>query len=170
MIVLSYDTQWALLFEEEAEQLKGILAKEIVAIHHFGSTSVPKLDSKPVIDILAIVKEIDLIDAYNDELQAMGYESKGENGIPGRRYFQKGGDDRTHHLHIYGDGSPEIERHLVFRDYLRTHPAVMKEYGGLKRNLSRQFPFDIDSYILGKEKLAAKIQKQALAWYRTRRE
>lgn len=157
--------QWLSLFAEEADELKGILGEEIVSIHHFGSTSIPELEAKPIIDILAVVKDITLIENYNEKLQVLGYEGKGENGIPGRRYFQKGGDDRTHHLHVYRIGSPEIERHLTFRDYLRTHSIVRKEYGELKRRLSQKFPYDIESYIKGKEELALKIQEEALAWH-----
>lgn len=146
VIVLPYDEQWASLFAEEADELKGILGEEIVSIHHFGSTSIPGLEAKPIIDILAVVKDITLIENYTDELQVLGYDGKGENGIPGRRYFQKGGDDRTHHLHVYQIGSPEIRRHLTFRDYLRAHADVKKEYGELKRRLSQKFPYDIESY------------------------
>ncbi|WP_033543384.1 GrpB family protein [Planococcus sp. CAU13] len=169
-IVLPYDEQWAVLFHEEANEIKRILGDELVDIHHFGSTSVPHLAAKPVIDILVVVKKIEAVDGYNEELQAIGYIGKGENGIAGRRYFQKGGDDRTHHLHIYQFGSPEIERHLVFRDYLRAHPAVAKEYGDLKRSLSKEFLYDIDSYINGKEAFASEIQAQALEWHRNRSE
>lgn len=166
VIVSPYDEQWNFLFTEEANELKRILSKEIVSIHHFGSTSIKGLESKPIIDILAVVRDITLVDQYNGELELFGYEGKGENGISGRRYFQKGGDDRTHHLHIYQIGSLEIERHLAFRDYLRSHSVAMKEYGELKRELSQQFPYDIESYISGKEELALKIQEQALEWYR----
>ncbi|MDN7245646.1 GrpB family protein [Planococcus shenhongbingii] len=169
VVVSPYDEQWVLLFTKEADELKMILGEERVSIHHFGSTSIPGLEAKPIIDILAVAKDITLVDGYNPALKAFGYEGKGENGIPGRRYFQKGGNDRTHHLHIYQIDSPEIERHLAFRDYLRTHSDVMKEYGGLKRRLSRQFPYDIESYIRGKEELALKIQEEALAWYRKSR-
>lgn len=165
--VLPYDAKWPVLFAKEAAGIKRILDKELLAIHHFGSTSVPGLAAKSIIDILAVVKEIGFIDDLNGEFRKIGYEGKGENGIAGRRYFQKGGDDRTHHLHIYQIGSPEIERHLVFRDYLRSHPDVAREYGELKRNLSRQFPYDIDSYINGKEGLASAIQAQALTWQRS---
>lgn len=99
-------------------------------------------------------------------MEAIGYEAKGENGIPGRRFFQEGGDNRTHHVHIYQAGSSEIERHLAFRDYLRTHPDAASEYGKLKRQLAQQFPYDIESYIEGKERLVVKIEQQALRWYR----
>lgn len=84
---------------------------------------------------------------------AIGYEPKGENGIPGRRYFQKGGDNRTHHIHIYELENPKIERHLAFRDNLREHPDDVKKYGNLKEELSQRFPNDIKSYINGKEQL-----------------
>lgn len=168
--VAPYDAQWPVLFANEAQEIKRILGEELLNIHHFGSTSVPDLAAKSIIDILAVVKDIELIDACNPKLQAIGYEGKGENGIPGRRYFQKGGDERTQHLHIYQVGSPKIERHLVFRDYLRAHPAVAKEYGELKIRLGKQFPYDIDSYINGKEGLATEIQRQALGWRRSQKE
>lgn len=114
VIVLPYDKQWEILFTEEADVLKKILREEVHTIHHFGSTSVPGLPSKAIIDLLAVVEDIALIDLYNQALAFLGYEAKGENGIKGRRYFQKGGDERTHHLHIYQIDNPEIERHLVF--------------------------------------------------------
>ena len=164
--VSPYDEEWVSLFEEEANKLKGLLGEQAVEVHHFGSTAVPGMIAKPIIDILLVVRDISLIEAYNADLEAFGYEAKGENGIPGRRFFQKGGDHRTHHLHVYQAGSPEIERHLAFRDYLRTHLVAMKEYGKLKEQLSQQFPFDIESYINGKEELASKIQGAALEWYR----
>lgn len=169
VIVSPYNEQWNFLFNEEANELTRILNKEIVSIHHFGSTSIKGLAAKPIIDILAVVREISLIDQYNSELELFGYKGKGEKGIPGRRYFQKGGDDRTHHLHIYQIGSLEIERHLAFRNYLRSHPTAMQEYGELKRELSQQFPYDIESYIAGKEARVLKIQEQALNWSRQKK-
>ena len=166
--VLPYNEQWPVLFANEAQEIKRILGEELLAIHHFGSTSVPSLAAKSIIDMLAVVKNIESVESSNAELRTIGYTGKGENGIPGRRYFQKGGDERTHHLHIYQVGSPEIERHLVFRDYLRAHPAVAREYGELKIRLGKQFPYDIDSYIDGKEELATKIQVQALEWHQSK--
>lgn len=165
--VSPYSEEWPVLFAEESGQIKRILGEELVEIHHFGSTSVPGLAAKSIIDMLGVVKNIEVVDRFNDELQNFGYEGKGGNGIAGRRYFQKGGDERTHHLHIYQIGSPEIERHLVFKDFLRAHPDAAEEYGGLKLRLAKQFPYDIDSYINGKEGLASAIQAQALTWQRS---
>ncbi|PAV29138.1 hypothetical protein CIL05_12100 [Virgibacillus profundi] len=163
--VCSYSEKWSLMFVEEVEILKFIFGNEIVDIHHIGSTSVPGLKAKPILDIMPVVKDIDLVDKYNPEMGINGYEPKGENGIPGRRYFQKGGDNRSHHVHIYQVGSCEIKRHLVFRDYLQRNLEVKKSYGELKERLAQQFPYDIKSYINGKEHLVKEIEVKALNWY-----
>ena len=161
-----YQEVWAFLFVKEANILQELLRDEIVKLHHIGSTSIKGMKAKPVIDILAVTKAIDRIDLYNSSILTAGYVPKGENGIPGRRYFQKGGDSRTHHLHVYEADNPEIERHLAFRDYLREHPAEAAKYGDLKEELATQFPFDIASYIKGKEALVLEMERKALRWYR----
>ncbi|MGE8203267.1 GrpB family protein [Heyndrickxia sp. NPDC080065] len=165
--VTPYNEQWVSLFEEEAEKLKKVFGPEIIHIHHIGSTSVKGLKAKPIIDIMPVVKNISLIDKFNKEMEALGYEPKGENGISGRRYFKKGGDSRTHHIHIYEFKNPHIKRHLAFRDYLRAHPDAVKKYGNLKEVLSNRYPFDIQSYIKGKEHLAIEIEQKAMAWYQS---
>ncbi|MEI5909591.1 GrpB family protein [Bacillus spongiae] len=163
--VSSYNEKWSSMFTEEVEKLSLIFGNEIVDIHHIGSTSVPGLKAKPVIDIMPVVKDIDLVDKHYQEMQDIGYDPKGENGIPKRRYFQKGGDNRSHHIHIYEVGSEEIKRHLAFRDYLRKHPDDKKSYGELKEKLAKQYPYDIESYINGKERLIKEIEGKALDWY-----
>lgn len=165
--VVAYSEDWKKKFDEEAILLQHIFGLEIQIIHHIGSTSVERLSSKPIIDMMPIVRDIRKIDAYNSAMIAIGYEPKGENGLPGRRYFQKGGDNRTHHVHMYELGNPEIERHLVFRDFLRVHSIIARKYGDLKEALVEQFPYDIDAYINGKDKLAKEIEKQALHWYKS---
>lgn len=165
--VVAYSEDWKKKFDEEAILLQHIFGLEIQIIHHIGSTSVERLSSKPIIDMMPIVRDIRKIDAYNSAMIAIGYEPKGENGLPGRRYFQKGGDNRTHHVHMYELGNPEIERHLAFRDFLRVHSIIARKYGDLKEALAEQFPYDIDAYINGKDKLAKEIEKQALHWYKS---
>ncbi|MFB7640884.1 GrpB family protein [Peribacillus butanolivorans] len=100
---------------------------------------------------------------------AIGYRPKGENGIVGRRYFQKGENNRTHHVHIYEFGNPQVERHIAFRDYLRMHSYDTKKYGDLKEALAQCFHYDIESYIKGKERLVLEINQKALEWYRSSR-
>ena len=155
-----YNKAWPSMFEEEANTLRGIFDSEMINIHHIGSTSVDGLKAKPIIDIMPVVKNISRVDLFNTAMIDIGYEPKGENGIPGRRYFQKGGDDRTHHVHIYELSNSQIVRHLAFRDYLRSHPGVVKEYGNLKELLSQRFPNDIEAYIHGKEQLVCEIEKR----------
>lgn len=162
--VTPYNTDWPLLYEEETNKLRRIFGPEIIEIYHIGSTSVDGLIAKPVIDIMPVVRDINRIDDFNTAMIDVGYEPKGENGLPGRRYFQKGGDERTHHTHFYEIGDSEIERHLAFRNYLRSHPDVVKEYGNLKKELSQRFPNDIEAYISGKERLVSEIEKKAMAW------
>lgn len=163
--VFSYDEKWNQMFKEEAAKLQTIFGNELVDIHHIGSTSVPCLKAKPIIDIMPVVRDINKVDKYNIFMQEIGYEPKGENGIPKRRYFQKGGENRTHHVHIYQTGSYEIKRHLAFRDYLVLHTDEMKKYADLKEELAKQFPYDIESYIDGKNYFVKDIERKSLNWY-----
>ncbi|MFT8322065.1 MAG: GrpB family protein [Bacillus sp. (in: firmicutes)] len=163
--VVEYKKDWKRLFKEESNKLKRIFGKQLLTIHHIGSTSVPGLKAKPIIDIMPIVKDINRVAAFNHEMTAIGYEAKGENGIPGRALFQKGGECRTHHVHVYEDGSKEIKRHLAFRDYLQTHRDDASRYGLLKEELALAFPYNIDAYMCGKHDMAAEMERKALLWY-----
>lgn len=92
----------------------------------------------------------------------LGYQTMGENGIPQRRFFQKGGDERTHHVHVFPAGSEHIVRHIAFKEYMKE----AKAYNRLKISLAKQFPNDIQAYIKGKEAFVRETEKKALAWYR----
>lgn len=166
--VTAYNPDWPSRFQREAELIRAIFKDEILQIHHIGSTSIPGLAAKPVIDIMPVVIDIELVDRFNTEMISLGYEPRGENGLHGRRYFQKGGNQRTHHIHIYEKGNTETTRHLVFRDYLRANGEDAKKYGALKTKLAEQFPYDIDSYIKGKEALVKEIEMKAMEWYSER--
>jgi hypothetical protein len=97
-------------------------------------------------------------------LRSLGYESRGGNGISGRRYFPKGKDKRTHHVHIYQVGNENIEKHLNFKDYLLNNPEEAKEYGELKIQLASQFPDDILKYQNGKEAFVNELVEKSLIW------
>ncbi|UTR16507.1 GrpB family protein [Salipaludibacillus sp. LMS25] len=163
--VKPFNENWSLLFEEESKKLSGIFGDQVIEVHHIGSTAVPGLRAKPIIDMMPVVKNIESVEAYNEDMMAIGYEPKGENGIQERRYFQKGGDNRTHHVHVYQHGNNDIIRHLAFRDYLTAYPEKKKEYGDLKHELAKRYPYNIVAYMSGKEGLIKEIEKHALQWY-----
>lgn len=166
VVVTQYNNAWDRMFVEEAAGIRAVLADELVEIHHIGSTSVPGLKAKPIIDIMPVVKNIERIDSYNEQMTALGYECMGELGMKGRRYFRKGGDNRTHQVHIFQEGNQEdILRHLAVRDYLRTHAEEMMQYGELKETLAEQFPTDIEAYMDGKDAFVKELERKALLWY-----
>jgi GrpB-like predicted nucleotidyltransferase (UPF0157 family) len=163
--VVPYDACWPDLFQEEADDLTAILGDEVVAIHHIGSTAIPGIYAKPIIDILVEVQDIERMDTLNREMTEHGYLPKGEFGIAGRRFFIKGTEEsRTHHVHVFQTGDPEYERHLAFRDYLRAHPEEAQAYSRLKRELAQRFPHDIDGYMAGKNDLIKETERKAKAW------
>ena len=162
--VCTYKEEWSSLFEEEKRQLENIFGEVILEIHHIGSTSIHGMNAKPIIDIMPVVTNIHNVEKFYNEMAELGYEAKGENGISGRRYLQKGGDERTHHLHIYEKDNKDIFRHLAFRDYLRVNKEDAKQYGDLKAALAQKYPNNINAYIMGKHELTAALEQKALAW------
>lgn len=158
--------EWPEYFEAEAVRLRPVLGRNLVALFHIGSTSVPGLKAKPIIDILPVVHDIALLDTQTDAFRELGYKAKGEFGIPGRRYFQKGGANRTHQIHAFQyDNTHAILRHVAFRDYLRTHPAVCDAYATLKARLAEQHPEDIGAYCDGKDDFVKREEANALIWF-----
>ncbi|MCR3922307.1 MAG: GrpB family protein [Firmicutes bacterium] len=168
IIVTEYDEKWPLQFKEEATKLKMIYGAEILEIHHIGSTSVPGMIAKPVIDIMPVVRDIRKVDAYNEQMIELGYEPLGENGIKQRRFFRKGRVHRTHHVHIFQfNNHLDIDRHVAVRCYLQQFPEVARLYGALKAKLAKEFPLDRVAYIEGKDHFVTELEKKALKWYRT---
>ena len=155
--VVPYNPKWPQLFEEEAALIKKALGDNCIAIYHVGSTSVPGLSAKPIIDILPVVKDILEVDYRTKAMENLGYVAKGENGMAFRRFFQKGGTIKTHNVHVYEQGDPEIDRYLKFRDWMRSHPDDREAYAKLKKELAAKFPHDILSYCNGKDAFVASI-------------
>jgi GrpB-like predicted nucleotidyltransferase (UPF0157 family) len=157
--VVSHVTVWKQQFKEEANKIKEIFEETFVDIYHIGSTAIPTTKAKPIIDIMVEVEDINKVDNYNKIMGKLGYEALGEYGIPKRRFFQKGVNKRTHHVHIFDKGSPHIKRHIDFRDYLIAHPKIAKEYSLLKEKPAKKHRYDIDKYQEGKDKFIKKIDK-----------
>jgi GrpB-like predicted nucleotidyltransferase (UPF0157 family) len=169
--VLPPNSTWPAQAESEAQQVQQALGNIVVAVHHIGSTSIPHIYAKPIIDLLVEVPDIAAVDDRTAAMAALGYEAMGEYGIPGRRYFRK--DDatgtRTHHVHTFQVGSADVLRHLAFRDFLTAHRDYAQQYSDLKRHLAAQYPTDIDSYMDGKAAFIQEMQRRALAWQAMRR-
>lgn len=132
IIVVPYDDKWPEMFEAESSLIKTLLDGVAKDVHHIGSTSVPGLSAKPVIDMLLEVSDINELDTYNSSMARAGYVARGENGIPGRRYFIKGGDQRSHQVHAFAVGDAQVSKHLAFRDYLRRNKDIAGKYAEIK--------------------------------------
>ena len=164
--VVNYNSEWPLKYTEERDYITEILKDNCISIYHIGSTSVPGLAAKPIIDIMAVVRSLERVDAVRKSFEEIGYEYLGEFGIKGRRYLRKGGDERTHQIHIFqADDWNNIGRHLAFRDYMRTHEKEREEYAKIKIELAKKFPYDIDGYCDGKENFVREIEKLAFSQF-----
>lgn len=152
------------MFQMEEQFLYAIFGDELIKCEHFGSTSVKGLKAKPVIDMMCIVKDIERIDSFNQQMDSLGYDVAGEWGIPGRRLFRKGGENRTHHIHFYQYDNPQIDRHLIFRDYLRAHPEAVSKYSRFKDELAQRFE-DTREYSQAKKSFVQEMEKKALYWF-----
>lgn len=166
IVLAPHDPGWATAFAREASAITNALAGLSVELHHIGSTAISDIVAKPVIDMLAIVPSVDALDARAHLLTALGYEALGEFGIPGRRYFRKNALDgaRTHQLHAFAAGSPHIERHLDFRDFLRAFPAEAAAYETLKKELAARCGSDMAAYSDGKTEFIRRVERRAAAW------
>lgn len=164
--VLPHDVKWRDDFEKERGLICDALGQTAVAIHHIGSTSIPSIFAKPIIDILLEVNSFQHLDKEVPALARLGYEAMGEFGIPGRRYFRKlnAYGVRTHHVHAFETGDSGIVRHLAFRDYLITHPTEAQTYSTLKKALAKKYPNDIESYMDGKDAFIKETEAKALTW------
>lgn len=165
VVVLPYDVTWPDAFRQEALHLRRALGDRIVALHHIGSTSVPGLVAKPIIDMLLEVSALEALDACAGRLEALGYEVMGAFGIEGRRYFRKSDASgaRTHQIHAFQSGSPHLQRHLAFRDYLRAHPGVAAAYGALKLELLG-VSAQAGAYMDGNDAFVRRVEGEALEW------
>lgn len=147
VVIREYDSEWPRLFEEEKAAILDAIGHVVAAIEHVGSTAVPGLAAKPIIDIMVGVRRLADAQQCIVPLQRIGYEyvPEFEVSLPERRYFRKG-SPRTHHLHTVEVGSDFWERHLLFRDHLRAHPEAAKAYGELKRDLAVRYGADREAY------------------------
>ena len=163
VIVTGYDPRWPELFAEEAGRIRQAMGDTLVAVEHVGSTAVPGLSAKPILDILVSVPTLGQGERMVPALATLGYECRGENGIPGRLLFRKGLVQfrRTHHLHMVEVGHAQWASLLLFRDHLRAHPDAAQQYEALKQELATRFCDDRAAYSAGKADFIRAILEQA---------
>jgi GrpB-like predicted nucleotidyltransferase (UPF0157 family) len=150
IVVVDYDPSWPLTFGSLRAPLWDAVRDVALAVEHVGSTAVPGLAAKPIIDIDVIVSARAETRAAVDRLAAVGYVHQGNLGIEGREAFESPAGLPAHHLYVCVQGSAALINHLTLRDYLRGHPDRATAYGQLKKQLAAQFPTDIDRYVAGK--------------------
>ena len=169
--MLPHDPAWSGRFASEAARLLHLFAGVALGVHHIGSTAVPGLDAKPVLDVLLVARALDALDRRRTEAEARGYRWLGENGLSGRRYLEARHDaEGMVHVHAFEVGDPEVTRHLDFRDYLICHPERAAGYGRLKRELAERFRDDRDAYTDGKTGFVRETEALARSWRRRRRD
>jgi GrpB-like predicted nucleotidyltransferase (UPF0157 family) len=156
--IVDYDARWPALFIEERDRLLTALAPAVTRIEHIGSTAVPGLPAKPILDMMAAVPALPAPPAICRALRGLGYEDRGEAGVPGRIVFVLGPYVcRTHYLHVcVGDGTHWREK-LAFRDHMRAHREDAARYAALKRRLASGHPTDRDRYTDAKSAFVADI-------------
>lgn len=165
-----HDPSWAAAFATEKLALAKALGPDALEVHHFGSTAIPGILAKPILDILVACTCLQAVDTRNAQMQQLGYEALGAFGLPGRRYFRKLGvnGQRSHHVQIYATGTPvgitALRRHLAFRNYLRAHPHIASEYSALKANIIANGPVSTAAYCDAKDSFVSATERAALAW------
>jgi len=146
IIIVPYDPAWPDTFARLKDGIVAALGTTVLRVEHVGSTSIAGLAAKPVIDIDAVIAtEADIPEAIR-KLAAVGYIHEGERGIARRHAFTQPSGLPVHHLYVCDARSPELQRHIAFRDYLRSNPIEAARYGALKERLAMQFSCDRDGY------------------------
>jgi GrpB-like predicted nucleotidyltransferase (UPF0157 family) len=162
-----HDPAWANRAIHEASRLASALGVNLISIEHVGSTAIPGILAKPTIDLLPIVRSLPDLDRRADAVQWLGYQWRGEFGIPGRRYCtftDPVTGQRLFNVHIFEQGSSEIGRLLAFRDYLCAHPDQARGYESEKQRAAAKHPTDTLAYNDAKSAWIKECEKRALAW------
>ena len=150
IIVRDHDPAWPRVFQALRNRLTAALRRLAIEIHHVGSTAVPGLAAKPIIDIDVVIAAASDLPRVAKRLAVLDYVDKGEQGVAGRRAFRPPADVPAHHLYVCTWDSPELARHLAFRNHLRADPAACAAYAQLKRALAERFGSDREGYTAAK--------------------
>ena len=162
-----YRPEWKQQYEAEVERLEAVAGNSLHEVEHIGSIAIKGMAAKPIIDLLAVVDDVDETGELIDILETNGYEYRPAGDVRDRRFLAKGPrTNRTHYLSLCERESTFYREKLAFRDYLRTHPDVAAEYETLKRDLAEQYPDDRATYTERKGEFIEEVLERALAdWY-----
>ena len=163
LIIKAYDPQWPIRFEELRIKFSELLGNMVSAIEHVGSTSVPGLAAKPIIDLDVLLVSAAYWPETIRRLATLGYEHEGDLGIVGREAFRTPPKLFAHHLYVCLPNCEEFRRHILLRDYLRSHPAELSAYSNLKWDLFARFANDRAAYIQAKADFVTKLVRRAIA-------
>lgn len=168
VLLVPYDPAWATKFASESQLILQTLQSNALETHHIGSTAITTIVAKPIIDMLVVVSDIEAVDDRNQAMEALDYQVMGEYGIAGRRYFRKNNFEgiRMFHVHTFALGSPQIDRHLAFRDFMIAHPDWANAYSTLKLQLAQKHPESMFDYHAGKHDFIHQIDELARKWRR----
>ncbi len=157
-----YDSRWPSYYDQESAAIRAACGPELVRVDHVGSTSVPGLCAKPIIDLMGGIETFDDGFKLNEPLASLGYTALGELGIPGRHLFSlRDGEIRLVHFHVFVIESDDWRRHLAFRDYLRSNPQALADYVALKQALQNEHATDRDGYTDAKTEFIRGIERLA---------
>ena len=171
VVIVDYNPDWPLEFASLCQVIGSALGELAIAIEHIGSTSVPGLPAKPIIDLDVVIASRELLPQVIQRLAGLGYVHEGDKGVPGREAFtcdvmtpQDGSGRRwpEHHMYVCCQDSDELAHHLVFRDYLRAYPQVASAYAQLKRQLSERYRNDREAYTEGKTAFVEGVLRKAM--------
>lgn len=163
--IVPYDTRWPEFYAQESNRIQHILGTQLKEIYHIGSTAIPDMSAKPVIDIMLVCDNLDKITFITEKLNELNYYNIRRHVIPHRSFFTRRQDEHiSFNLHIRERGDPQIIRHINFRDYVIQHPDVANRYEKLKINLAAKFINDMNAYVFGKDELVQEIDAKAKLW------
>jgi len=168
--LVPHDSAWASAAAAERERLFSRIGSVLLAVHHVGSTAIPGIVAKPILDLVPVVTSVASLDACRPDLEALGYEWWGEFGLAGRRYCTQSDavtGRRLIQLHCYARGSSEIDRHLAFRDYLRNRPDIAEAYAREKDRCRMLHPENSHAYSDCKGPWIVSVVAEALLWQRS---
>ncbi|MES5929838.1 GrpB family protein [Bacillus cereus group sp. MG9] len=164
IIVVPYKSEWSKEFQNLGDSLRSVLGDVAIRIDHIGSTSIPGLAAKPIIDIQISVNSLELLDSFKKPLKSLGFIYRADNSDRSKSYFREIPDSKRTHIHVRREGSWPEQLALLFRDYMRTHPEDCKQYGELKYRLAEKYTNNRHMYTESKDPLIWEILRKADKW------